>query len=88
MFQELAAHGEHDDSRQKTTNELIKAINKYESIAKLIDLMYSLKITYVEDKQDKSICILNQKEKNNADPLVNLQIEGYHVLQIVLNFGS
>ena len=40
------------------------------------------------EKQTKNICILNQKYKSDADPLVNLEIEGYHVRQVVLNFGS
>ena len=40
------------------------------------------------EKQAKNICSLNQKDKSDADPLVNLKIEGYHVLQVVLDFGS
>ena len=79
MFQELASHEEHGDSRQETTNELIKLITKDESIAKIIDLMYSLKNASGEYKQDKSICSFNKKDKNDADPLVNLEIEGYHI---------
>ena len=39
-------------------------------------------------KQTKNICSLNQKDKSDADPLVNLEIEGYHVRQVVLDFGS
>ena len=61
IFQELAAHEENDDFGQKTTNELIKLINKDESVTKLIDLMYNIKNTSSEDKWDKSICSLNQK---------------------------
>ena len=40
------------------------------------------------EKQTKNICILNHKYRSDADPLVDLEIEGYHVLQVVLNFGS
>ena len=40
------------------------------------------------DKQTKNICSLNQKHKSDADPLVDLEIEGYHVWQVVLYFGS
>ena len=29
-----------------------------------------------------------KKDKSDADPLVNLEIEGYHVQQVVLEFGS
>ena len=39
------------------------------------------------EKQTKNICILNQKDKSDADPLVDLEIEGYHVQQVVLDFG-
>ena len=74
IFQELEAHEENDDSWQKTTNELIKLINKDEFVAKLINLMYSLKNTSGEDKQVKIICRLNQKDKHGVDPLVDLEI--------------
>ena len=40
------------------------------------------------DKQTKSICSLNKKDKNDSDPLVDVEIEGYHVRQVVLDFGS
>ena len=39
-------------------------------------------------KQTKNICSLSQKDKSDADPLVDLEIEGYHVRQVVLDFGS
>ena len=63
MFQDIVAQEEHDDSRQKITNELAKLINKDESVAKLIDLMYNLKNTSGEDKHAKSICILQNKRQ-------------------------
>ena len=31
---------------------------------------------------------MNQKDKSDADPLVDLEIEGYHVRKVVINFGS
>ena len=40
------------------------------------------------EKQTKNICSLNQKDKSDANPLVNLEIEGYHGRQVVLDFGS
>ena len=40
------------------------------------------------EKQTKSICSLNKKDKSDVDPLVDLEIEGYHVRQVVLDFGS
>ena len=50
IFEELAAHEETDDSRQKIAKELIKLINTDDSVAKLIDLMYNLKNNSAEDK--------------------------------------
>ena len=49
--------------------------------------MYEIKCTNPE-KQTKNICSLNKKDKGDADPLVDLEIEGYHVRQVVLDFGS
>ena len=34
------------------------------------------------------MCSLNKKYKGDCDPLVDLEIEGYHIRQVVLNFGS
>ena len=31
---------------------------------------------------------MNQKDKSDANPLVDLEIESYHVRQVVLDFGS
>ena len=31
---------------------------------------------------------LNQNDKSDVDPLVDLEIEGYHVQQVMLDFGS
>ena len=39
-------------------------------------------------KQTKNIYSLNKKDKGDANPLVDLEIEGYHVRQVVLDFGS
>ena len=50
--------------------------------------MYSLKNNFNKDKHAKSICSLNKKDKNDVDPLVDLEIKGYHVRQVILNFGS
>ena len=61
------------------SQELIKLIHNDNSIAKLIDLLYNLKNKFGIDKQDKSICSLNQKDKSDDDPLVDLEIKFYHV---------
>ena len=74
IFQELAAHEVNDDARQKMSQELINWIHNDNSIAKLIDLLYNLKSKYGGDKQTKSICILNKKDKSDVDPLVDLEI--------------
>ena len=50
--------------------------------------MYNIKNKSNEEKQSKNICRLNQKDKNDVNPLVNLEIEGCHVRQVVLNFDS
>ena len=50
-------------------------------------MLYEIKHNNNEN-QTKNICSLNQKGKSDADPLVDLEIEGYHVRQVVLDFGS
>ena len=40
------------------------------------------------DKQTKNIYSLNKKDKSDVDPLVDLEIEGYYVQQVVLDFAS
>ena len=50
--------------------------------------MYKIKHNNNTKKQTKNICSLNQKDKSDADQLVDLEIEGYHVQQVVLDFGS
>ena len=70
------------------SQELINLINTDNSVAKLIDLLYNIKNKSNVEKKDKSICSLNQKDKSDVDPLVDLEIEGYHVRQVVLNFES
>ena len=76
IFQELASQEETDDFREKIAKELIKLINTHDSVTMLIDLMYNLKNNSNKDKQAQSICSLNQKYKNDADPLVDLEIHG------------
>ena len=88
IFQEFVAQEENDESKQKISQELINLMNTDNFVAKLIDLMYSVKNTSGVDKQDKSICNLNKKDKNDVDPLVDLEIEGYHVRQVILDFKS
>ena len=50
-------------------------------------MLYEIKHNNIE-KQTKNICSLNQKDKSDVDPLVDLEIEGYHVQEVVLDFGS
>ena len=59
--------------------DLINLIITDNFVAKLIDLLYNLKNKSSVDKISKSICILNKKDKNDVEPLVDLEIEGYHV---------
>ena len=58
--------------------DLINLIITDNFVAKLIDLLYNLKNKSSVDKISKSICILNKKDKNDVEPLVDLEIEGYH----------
>ena len=57
-------------------------------VSQFIDLLYKIKHNNNTEKQTKNIYSLNQKDKSDADPLVDLEIEGYHVWQVVLDFGS
>ena len=52
-----------------------------------MDLLYEIKHNNTE-KQTKNICSLNKKDKGDANPLVDLEIEWYDVRQVVLDFGS
>ena len=63
-------------------------VQKDKTISQLIDLLYKIKHNNNTEKQTNSICSLNQKDKSDVDPLVDLEIEGYHVRQVVLNFRS
>ena len=49
-------------------------------------MIYEIK--HNSEKQTKNIYSLNQKDKSDANPLVDLEIEGYYVRQVVLNFRS
>ena len=75
------------NSRPNTINQLIQLVQIDKSVSQFIDLLHEIKGTNPE-KQTKNICSLNQKDKSDADPLVDLEIEGYHVRQVVLDFGS
>ena len=57
-------------------------------MSQFIDLLYNMKHNNNTKRQTNNICSLNKKYKSDADPLVDLEIEGYHVRQVILNFGS
>ena len=88
MFQEFTQQEEIDNSRKYVSQELLHLIHNEKSVAQFIDMLYNIKNKPSMEKQTKNICNLNQKDKSDADPLVDLEIEGYHVRQVVLNFGS
>ena len=79
IFQELFAQEENDDNRVKISQELINVIHNDNSVAQFIDLLYNIKNKSCTEKQAKRICILKQKDKSDAKPLVDLEIKGYHV---------
>ena len=78
VFKEFARQEEANDNRHNTIKELIQLVQKDNSVSQFIDLLYEIKHNNIE-KQTKNICSLNQKDKSDADPLVDLAIEGYHV---------
>ena len=80
MFQELATQEANDGSRKNISQELLNLIHNDNSVVHFIELLYNIKNKYAIDKKKvKSICNLNQKYKSDANPLVDLKIEGYHV---------
>ena len=87
VFKEFAWQEHANDNRHNTINELIQLVQKDNSVSQFIDFLYEIKCNNHE-KQTKNICSLNKKYKGDVDPLVNLEIKGYHVLQVVLDFGS
>ena len=88
VFKEFARQEEANDSRQSTFNELIHLVQDDKAISQFIELLYNMKHSNNTEKQTKNICSFNQKDKSDADPLVDLEIEGYHVRQVVLDFSS
>ena len=88
IFKEFARQEEADDNRQNKNKELIRLVQDDKSVSQFIDLLYNMKHNNNTKKQTKNICSLNQKDKSDSDPLVDLEIEGYHVRQVVLDFGS
>ena len=88
MFQEFYRQEEIDHSRQDISQELLNLVHNDKSVSQFIDLLYNIKNKHSMEKQNKNICILNQKNKSDVDLLVDLEIEGYHVQQVVLDFGS
>ena len=88
MFQELATQEAIDDNWQNIPQELLNLIRNDNSVAQFMDLLYNIKNKSGMDKQTKNICSLNQKYKSDVDALVDLEIEGYHVQQVVLHFIS
>ena len=79
IFKEFARQEEVDDSRQSTVKELIHLVQDDKAVSQFIELLYNMKHNNNTKKQTKSICSLNQKDKSYADPLIDLEIEGYHV---------
>ena len=87
VFKEIARQENVHNSRPNTINELIQLVPTDNSVSQFIDLLYEIKSTNSE-KQTKNIYSLNKKDKGDVDPLVDLEIKGYHVRQVVLDFGS
>ena len=78
MFKEFARQEEANDNGHNTIKELIQLVQKDNSVSQFIDLLYEIKHNNIK-KQTKNIYSLNQKDISDVDPLVDLEIEGYHV---------
>ena len=78
IFKEFARQEEANDN-QSTVKELICLVQTDKTMSQFVDLLYKIKHNNNTEKQTKNICSLNQKDKSDADPLVDLEIEGYHV---------
>ena len=78
VFKEFAQQEQAHDNRHNTINELIQLIQNDNSVSQFIDFLYEIKCNNSK-KQTKNICSLNKKDKGDVDPLVDLEIEGYHV---------
>ena len=63
-----------DESKNKSLNELFNLLTKEEAIAQLIDLMQSIRSKLESNKAAKNLCTLNQRDKTNIDPLVDLEV--------------
>ena len=74
MFKEFARKEAVDDSRQNTTKELIHLVKNDKSVSQFIELLYNMKHSNNTEKQTKNICSMNQKDKSNVNPLVDLEI--------------
>ena len=68
IFQDIAQQEDIITSRLSTTQQLTHLIQIDKSVAQFIDLLHTLKDT-TKEKQTKNICSLNQKDKNDVDPL-------------------
>ena len=88
IFREFTWQEEEDDNRQDTVKELIHLVQRDKTISQFIDLLFKIKHNKNTEKQTKNICSLNQKDKSDVNPLFDLEIEGYHVRQVVLDFRS
>ena len=86
IFKEFAQQEEADDSRRSIVKELIRLVQEDKAVSQFIDLLYNMKHNNNKEKQTKNICSLNQKDKSDADSLVNQEIEAYHVRKVVLDF--
>ena len=79
MFQEFARYEEVKDTWQDISQELLNLTHNDKLVAQFIDLLYNIENKTCMDKQTNNICSLNKKDKSDADPLIDLEIEGFHV---------
>ena len=74
IFKEFARQEEAYDSRQSIVKELIRLVQDDKVVSKFIELLYNMKHNNNIKKQTNNICSLNQKDKSDVNPLVDLEV--------------
>ena len=68
-------------------NKLFQLLTKKFVMARLIDLMNTIKKDTNNAKLPRNLCILRKKVKTYIVPLVDLDINIYCISQVILDFG-
>ena len=88
VFKNLAMQEDKVDQQSSKINELLQLLSQEDVACQLIYLLNMLKERTQVDRPIKNVCKMNHMDKSNFDPQVNLKIEGVHIPQVVVDFGS